>query len=131
MIEIGKKTQACDELFRHLTKAMQRKGVSVSSTAGYPRAEISSINEQSSLDKAGEVRQISVVIDAMSNKSLGEALAISQENLDRIKEAEAETKSFTILGVTESTANTLEEVSDTQVLLYRVITNITFYLAAK
>lgn len=131
MIEIGKKTQACDELFRHLTKAMQRKGVSVGSTAGYPRAEISSINEQSSLDKTGEVRQISVVIDAMSNKSLGEALAISQENLDRIKEAEDETKSFTILGVTESTANTLEEVSDTQVLLYRVITNITFYLAAK
>lgn len=131
MIEIGKKIQACDELFRHLTKALQRKGVSVGSTAGYPRAEISSINEQSSLDKAGEVRQISVVIDAMSNKSLGEALAISQRNLDLIKEAEDTTDNFRILGVTESTAQTMEDMTETQAVLYRVINSLTFYLAAK
>ena len=131
MIDINKSIQACDELFRHLTRAMQRNGVFVGSTAGYPRAEIASINEQSGIDKGGEVRQILVSIDSMSNKSLGEALAISQRNLDLIKEAEDTTDNFRILGVTESTAQTMEDMTETQAVLYRVINSLTFYLAAK
>ena len=131
MIETGKRTQACDELFRHLTKAMRREGVSIGGTPGYPRAEISSVNEQDALDKGGEVRQITVTIDSMSSRSLGEAMDISQTNLDRIKDAEDETESFRILGVTESTASTMEDMSDTQAVLYRLINNLTFYLSEK
>ena len=66
MIGIDKHSQACDELFQHLMRAMQRKGVYVGSSPGYPRAEIVSVNEQSTLDKGGDVRQVLVTIDSMS-----------------------------------------------------------------
>lgn len=131
MIEIGKKIQACDELFKHLTKAMQRRGILVGSSPDYPRAEISSVNEQDTLDKGGSVRRIIVTIDSMSAKSLGEAMDISQSNLDKIKLANSEMEHFAIIGVTESTANTMEEMSDTKAVLYRVINNLTFYLSEK
>ena len=131
MIKIGKKAQACDELFKHLTKAMQRKGVLIGGSPDYPRAEISNVNEQDTLDKGGSVRSIIITIDSMSAKSLGEALEISQANLDRIRAAQDETEHFRILGVTESTTNTMEETSETKVVLYRVINNLTFYLSEK
>lgn len=131
MIEIDRHSQACDELFRHLTKAMQRKGVIVGGSAGYPRAEIVSVNEQSVLDKGGEVRQVLVTIDSMSNKGLGEAFEINQHNLDRIKDADDSTSSYQILGVTEGNTTAREDMSDTQVVFYRVTNNLTFYLAKK
>lgn len=131
MIEIDKHSQACDELFRHLTQAMQRQGVIVGGSAGYPRAEIVSVNEQSVLDKGGEVRQVLVTIDSMSNKGLGEAFEINQHNLDRIKDADDSTSSYQILGVTEGNTTAREDMSDTQVVFYRVTNNLTFYLAKK
>lgn len=131
MIEIDRHSQACDELFRHLMQAMQRKGVIVGGSAGYPRAEIVSVNEQSVLDKGGEVRQVLVTIDSMSNKGLGEAFEINQNNLDRIKDADDSTSSYQILGVAESNTTAREDMSDTQVVFYRVTNNLTFYLAKK
>lgn len=131
MIEIDRHSQACDELFRHLMQAMQRKGVIVGGSAGYPRAEIVSVNEQSVLDKGGEVRQVLVTIDSMSNKGLGEAFEINQNNLDRIKDADDSTSSYQILGVAEGNTTAREDMSDTQVVFYRVTNNLTFYLAKK
>ena len=131
MIEIDNHTQACDELFQHLTQAMQRPGVIVGGSAGYPRAEIVSVNEQSVLDKGGEVRQVLVTIDSMSNKGLGEAFEINQHNLDRIKDADDSTPNYQILGVAEGNTTAREDMSDTQVVFYRVTNNLTFYLAKK
>lgn len=131
MIEIDRHSQACDELFRHLMQAMQREGVIVGGSAGYPRAEIVSVNEQSVLDKGGEVRQVLVTIDSMSNKGLGEAFEINQNNLDRIKDADDSTSNFQILGVAEGNTTAREDMSDTQVVFYRVTNNLTFYLAKK
>ena len=48
-----------------------------------------------------------------------------------LKEAEDTTDNFRILGVTESTAQTMEDMTETQAVLYRVINSLTFYLAAK
>nr|DAI60455.1 MAG TPA: hypothetical protein [Caudoviricetes sp.] len=131
MIEIDNHTQACDELFQHLMQAMRRSGVIVGGSAGYPRAEIVSVNEQSVLDKGGEVRQVLVTIDSMSNKGLGEAFEINQNNLDRIKDADDSTSSYQILGVTEGNTTAREDMSDTQVVFYRVTNNLTFYLTKK
>lgn len=131
MIGIDKHSQACDELFQHLMQAMQRKGVYVGSSPGYPRAEIVSVNEQSTLDKGGDVRQVLVTIDSMSGKGFGEAFEVSQGNLDRIMDAEDATESYRILGVTESNATTREDMSDTQAVFYRVTNNLTFYLESK
>lgn len=131
MIEIDRHSQACDELFRHLMQAMQREGVIVGGSAGYPRAEIVSVNEQSVLDKGGEVRQVLVTIDSMSNKGLGEAFEINQHNLDRIKDADDSTPNYQILGVAEGNTTAREDMSDTQVVFYRVTNNLTFYLAKK
>lgn len=131
MIETGKRTQACGELFRHLMRAMRRDGVNVGGTPGYPRTEITSVNEQAALDKDGDVRQVAVKIDSMSSRSLGEALAVSQENIDRIRAAEDVTEHFRIFGVVESTADTMEDMTETSAVLYRVISNLTFYLTVK
>lgn len=131
MIEIDNHTQACDELFQHLMQAMRRQGVIVGGSAGYPRAEIVSVNEQSVLDKGGEVRQVLVTIDSMSNKGLGEAFEINQKNLDRIKDADDSTPNYQILGVAEGNTTAREDMSDTQVVFYRVTNNLTFYLAKK
>lgn len=131
MIEIDNHTQACDELFQHLMQAMRRLGVIVGGSAGYPRAEIVSVNEQSVLDKGGEVRQVLVTLDSMSNKGLGEAFEINQKNLDRIKDADDSTPNYQILGVAEGNTTAREDMSDTQVVFYRVTNNLTFYLAKK
>lgn len=131
MIEIDNHIQACDELFQHLMQSMRRPGVIVGGSAGYPRAEIVSVNEQSVLDKGGEVRQVLVTIDSMSNKGLGEAFEINQKNLDRIKDADDSTSSYQILGVAEGNTTAREDMSDTQVVFYRVTNNLTFYLAKK
>ena len=81
--------------------------------------------------KAGRA-YVEVTADSSKlRRSLGEALAISQRNLDLIKEAEDTTDNFRILGVTESTAQTMEDMTETQAVLYRVINSLTFYLAAK
>ena len=112
-------------------QAMRRPGVIVGGSAGYPRAEIVSVNEQSVLDKGGEVRQVLVTIDSMSNKGLGEAFEINQGNLDRIKDADDSTSSYQILGVAEGNTTAREDMSDTQIVFYRVTNNLTFYLAKK
>lgn len=131
MIEIDNHIQACDELFQHLMQAMRRPGVIVGGSAGYPRAEIVSVNEQSVLDKGGEVRQVLVTLDSMSNKGLGEAFEINQKNLDRIKDADDSTPNYQILGVSEGNTTAREDISDTQIVFYRVTNNLTFYLAKK
>lgn len=131
MITMTRNSQACGELFRHLVKAMSRDGVLVGKSPDYPRAEITSVNEQDALDKAGEVRTVAVTIDSMSARSLGEAMDISAGNLERIRDADDETEHFRILGVTESTASTMEDMTETSAVLYRVINNLTFYLTSK
>lgn len=131
MIDMGRQSQACGELFRHLVKAMTRDGVLVGEAPEYPRAEITSVNEQDALDKGGEVRQVAVTIDSMSSRSLGEAMDVSAGNLAGIRAAEDMTENFRILGVTESTASTMEDMTETSAVLYRVINNLTFYLQKK
>ena len=82
------------EIYKALRQRLARNGVAVGETAGYPRVEIHSFAENAPTDKDGQVRSVSVIVESMSAQSYGHAVAMNEENLDRLLQ-----KAGTFLGM--------------------------------
>lgn len=125
------KHSAYKDLVAALTSALMRPGVSVGSTAGYPRIEIHSVTENQRLDKAGKLRMLTATIESMTTDSLVKAHELNETNLDLIHGLKIDTD-FVLIGepIAEQTQSTSES-TDAQTTIYRVIQSVNFYLEAK
>lgn len=113
------------ELYKALRRQLLRPGIPVGETSGYPRVEIHSFTENGPQDKDGIVRSVSCIVESMSVKSYGDAVAMNAYNLERLLEdGWGIDKGFTILGITPDQLTELTETLETQDILYRQLQRI-------
>lgn len=121
-------TSAYGPLGAALVTRLQRDGVYVGRTAGYPRVETHSFVEGERLDKDGRLRSVTCTVESMSTRSKVEAAEINEENLRRLTETGLEVTGWTCLGVEPGNLQDIDEVSDTQKVLYRLLQEVTIYM---
>jgi hypothetical protein len=115
-------------IYNALVSRLSRSGVTVGKTAKVPRVEIHSIREGERLDKDGALRQISVIVESISNTSLGNATTMNEDNLKLLTENELELSGWTCLGILPVQLQDLTESSDTNKILYRLLQEVTIFL---
>lgn len=116
------------DLYMALCDALYREGVNVGSTAGYPRVEINTIRENERLDKEGALRQVTVIVDSISNRKLGDAITMNEANLRLLTENELQITGWNCLGVLPTQLQDLTETSDSNKIIYRLAQEFTIYL---
>lgn len=114
------------DLYKAMRRQLARNGVAVGETAGYPRVEIHSFAENAPTDKDGQVRSVSVIVESMSAQSYGHAVAMNEENLDRLLAEGWHVlgNGFTILGIVPDQLTELTETLETKEILYRQLQRI-------
>ena len=113
------------EIYKALRKQLLRPGIPVGETADYPRVEIHSFTENAPQDKDGRLRSMSCIVESMSVKSYGDAVAMNAGNLERLtSEGWGTDKGFTIIGITPDQLTELTETLETQDILYRQLQRI-------
>lgn len=121
-------TSAYGPLGTALVTRLQREGVHVGRTAGYPRVEVHSFVEGERLDKDGRLRSVTCTVESMSNRSKVEAGEMNEENLRLLSETDLEVEGWTCLGVVPGNLQDIDEVSDPQKVLYRLLQEITVFM---
>lgn len=122
-------TSASTELFKWVVSTLTRQGVNVGGTAAYPRAEVSTLTENGPSDKDNSVRSSALVLESISDRSLGEAYDINATNLALLQDADDTLDNYRIVGVVEGTISTMEDMGEASLVLYRVINNLTIYVS--
>ena len=115
-------------LYSAVVSRLTRQGVKVGGTAGYPRVEVHSIQESERMDKEGEVRQISLVVESIGNASLGATVAMNDENLKRLTEGISLPEGWACLGVIPGQLQDLTETADSAKIIYRLLQTLTIFV---
>lgn len=115
-------------IYNALVARLTREGVIIGRTASLPRVEIHSIRENERLDKDGALRQLSVTVESMSNRSLGDAVTMNEDNLRLLTEYELELDGWTCLGIVPVQLQDLSETSDTNKIVYRLLQEFNIFL---
>lgn len=115
-------------IYNALVARLTRTGVIIGRTATLPRVEIHSIRENERLDKDGALRQLSVTVESMSNRSLGDAVTMNEDNLRLLTEYELELDGWTCLGIVPVQLQDLSETSDTNKIVYRLLQEFNIFL---
>lgn len=129
--------QSGGPLYKRLYELLRDAGLSVNSTAGYPRVEISSVSEGEPVSKDGSVRTAQAVIDSLSSLSFGESADMDNEVNVAVGNAEWPVAvddapiPFEIFGATTMSCVVGEDYTDSQEHLYRYTRTIQFYLQDK
>lgn len=121
-------TSAYGPLGAALTARLQREGVAVGRTAGYPRVEVHSFIEGERQDKDGRLRSVTCTVESMSKRSKQEAGEMNDANLRLLTENDLEVTGWSYLGVVPGNLQDIDEVSDPQKVLYRLLQEVTIYM---
>lgn len=113
-------------VYKALRSQLIRPGIPVGETADYPRVELHSFTVSSPSDKDGLVISLSCVVESMSVRSYGDAVAMNEENLGRLLSDEwhAIGDGLQVLGVVPEQLTELTETLETQEILYRQLQQI-------
>ena len=79
-------TSAYDAVYSAVVAKLTREGVIIGKTAFLPRIEVHTITEGQRMDKAGDVRQMELTVESISNASLGDAVTMNEKNLELLTE---------------------------------------------
>lgn len=104
-----------------LTSKLAALGYPVSSSVNdWPRVEITDVTESGAIDKGDDVREVGFIIEAISNKSYGEATRIIEAIEDGIIGVETITPSgWTVLEIYRELGSEINEVGDADLLIIR------------
>lgn len=119
---------AYGDIYSALKARLDRPGVRVGGTAGYPRVEIHSIREGERQDKDGALRTVTMTVESISKSSLGEAVAMNDGNLRLLTETEIEIDGWDCLGVIPTQLQDLSETSDSAKIIYRILQEVSVFL---
>lgn len=113
------------DLYKALRRQLLRPGIPVGETASYPRVEIHSFTENAPLDKDGFMRSVSCIVESMSVRSYGDAVAMNADNLGRLLADGIDAgNDFIIVGITPDQLTERTETLETQEILYRQLQRI-------
>lgn len=116
------------DLYTALVSTLTREGIHVGGTAGYPRVEVNTIREQERLDKEGALRQLTVVVESISNTRLSEAVTMNEDNLRLLTETELQIDGWTCLGILPTQLQDATETTDSNKILYRLMQEFTVWM---
>lgn len=120
---------AIGAVFKAMRSALNRAGVNVGGTAGYPRIEIHTITESEFLDKGNTLKRMTCIVECMSTERMADVFEMNEENLKRMLEQSLNLESgWHIVGIEPGQAQELNETTETQALLYRLMQNVTIYV---
>lgn len=120
---------AIGAVFKAMRSALNRAGVNVGGTAGYPRIEIHSITESEFLDKTNTLKRMTCIVECMSTERMADVFAMNEDNLKRMLEQSLNLDSgWHIVGIEPGQAQELTESTETQAILYRLMQNVTIYV---
>ena len=121
---------AYSPLYSAVVARLARQGVTVGGTAALPRIEVHTITEGERMDKDGSVRQLSLTVECVSNRSFEDAVAMNDTNLRLLTENDLEPgKGWTCLGVIPTQLQDLTETADTQAIIYRLLQQFNIFIA--
>lgn len=101
---------------------LERTGVRVGKTAGYPRVEVHSITEGERLDKEGQLRQLSFTVESIGNASLPATTQMNEDNIRLLtSEGFALPEGWRLVGIVPDQLQDLTETSDTTKIIYRLL----------
>lgn len=107
---------------------LERPGVRVGKTAGYPRVEVHSITESERLDKEGQLRQLGLTVESIGNASLAETVAMNETNIERLTSELVLPEGWTCVGVLPDQLQDLTETADTAKIIYRLLQTFTVWV---
>lgn len=107
---------------------LERPGVRVGKTAGYPRVEVHTITEGERLDKEGQLRQLSFTVESIGNASLAATTAMNEENIELLTSELVLPEGWTCLGVLPDQLQDLTETADTAKIIYRLLQGFTAWV---
>lgn len=112
-------------IYKALKTALERQGVPVGGTSKIPRVELHSFIESQALDKEGRVRQISCVMESMSNVSLEDSEYLNAVNLEKLAAiGNIDDNNFSLLGIIPNQLQDLTEASDSDSIIYRQLQSL-------
>lgn len=122
-------TSAYGTVYAALVARLRREGVHVGGTAGYPRIDCHSFTEGERQDKDGRLRQISCTVECMSNRSKTEVMTLNEENLRLLTEEDIDVgEGWVCLGIVPGTMTDIDETSDPQKILYRLLQEVEIFI---
>lgn len=108
---------------------LERTGVRIGKTAGYPRVEVHTITEGERLDKEGQLRQFSFTVESIGNASLA---ATTQMNKDNVRLLTSEgfelPEGWRLVGIVPDQLQDLTETADTAKIIYRLLQGFTAWV---
>lgn len=120
---------ALGSVYRALIGKLTRKGVNVGGTASYPRVEVHSVIESAPMDKGGNIRSISCIVECISEERMSDVMQMNEDNLTLLLSDELGiSEPWSIFGIEAGQLQELTETSDTNAILYRLLQNITVYV---
>lgn len=115
-------------VYAAVVSRLERTGVRVGKTAGYPRVEVHSITEGERLDKEGQLRQVSFTVESIGNASLGATAAVNEENIERLTSELVLPEGWRCLGVVPDQLQDLTESADSAKIIYRLLQTFTAWV---
>lgn len=120
---------ALSAVYRAMVARLTRTGVKVGGTASYPRVEVHSVIEAEPMDKGGNVRTITCIVECMSEEKMSDVMQMNEDNLSLLlAQALQLGDAWSIIGIQQGQLQELTEVSDTNAILYRLLQNMTIYV---
>lgn len=116
-------------IYSAVVSRLSRTGVKVGGTAGYPRVEVHSIIEGERMDKDGQLRQVTLVVESIGNASLAATVRLNEDNLKLLTEYGIELEGWSCLGVVPGQLQDLTETADSAKIIYRQLQSFTIYLS--
>jgi len=107
---------------------LERPGVRVGKTAGYPRVEVHSITEGERLDKEGQLRQFSFTVESIGNASLAATTATNEGNIELLTAGLELPEGWRCLGIIPDQLQDLTETADTAKIIYRLLQGFTAFV---
>lgn len=116
-------------VYKALRSALTRKGINVGGTASYPRVEIHTITESAPMDKDGDMRYVSAIVECISETKMQDVIEMNNENLHRmLGESLGIADGWRVCGVAQGQVQQITESSETNAILYRLLQNVTIYV---
>lgn len=120
---------AFGEVYKALRARLARTGIHVGSTADYPRVEIHSIIESEWMDKGHTMKNISCIVECISDKRMQDVMDMNEGNLVRmLGEALNLENGWEVFGLVAGQLQELTEATETKAILYRLLQNVTIYV---
>lgn len=120
---------ALNAVYRGIVAKLTRKGVNVGGTASYPRVEVHSVTESEPLDKGGNIKSITCIVECMSEDKIATVLDMHEDNLARLLgDALNLGDTWKIIDIMPGQLQQITESTETNKILYRLLQNLTIYV---